>query len=421
MSDRKYSIAFLTILLLLSGCKRSETAKMPVGGLWAASATNGEIDWKTASLLAQEQYAGFDLANEDAGFVEYSFAEGNRKDDVQMVVRAMVEGQQDPKTAPVVAILGGTTNEATTRAASLANFFNVPMIVPSASGDNLLSTTNLWAFQLSAPDSAYANYILGSVLTRQVLSSGLEDGFIPELRIAIFYEQNTYGESAAVATATQALKQEFEVVVYEKFDTDEPDASGLRILANKVIDLDAQVVFVISSKPEVAQQIVQTFTSLLDSLSMPVMIGMAGGFTSQEFLESPQAESVYVLRQQISEVNCPKEIDSLYTAQSYAAVRLLEYAVEEAAKTNLDLSKLSLDTVQVDELAVKREAVRDALKVANLELPCLGRVAFDNNGQNKQLRFEIIETQGSSNSRMPLDEFVLVVKQKLGLGALNLD
>lgn len=421
MSDRKYSILVLTILLLLSGCKRSETAKLPVGGLWEASASKGDIDWKTASLLAQEQYAGFEMANEDAGFTEYSFAEGNRKDDVQMVVRTMVEGQQDPKTEPVVAILGGTTNEATTRAASLANFFNVPMIVPSASGDNLLPTNNLWAFQLSASDSAYADYILGSVLTKQVLSSGLEDGFSPEMRIAIFYEQNTYGESAAVATATQALKQEFEVVTYEKFDANDPDMSGLRILVNSVIDLDAQVVFVISSNPAVSQQIVQTFTSLLDPLSMPVVVGMAGGFTSQEFLESPQAESVYVLRQQMSEANCPGEIESIYTAQTYAAVRLLEYAVEEAAKTNLDVTKVSLDTVKVDGLAVQREAVRDALKAANLELPCLGRVAFDNNGQNKQLRFEIIATKGGNSTRLPMDEFVLLVKQKVGLGNLNLD
>ena len=405
----------------LSACHANTKVELPVGGLWGASASNGEIDWKTASLLAQEQHAGFDLANEDAGFVEYSFAEGNRKDDVQMVVRTMVEGQEAEKIDPVIAILGGTTNEATTRATSLANFFNVPMIVPSASGDNLLPTNNLWAFQLSAPDSAYADYILGSVLTKQVLSSGLEDDFTPELRIAIFYEQNTYGESAAVATATQALKQEFEVVVYEKFDADDPDASSLRILANEVIDLDAQVVFVISSNPVVAQEIVQTFTSLLDSRSMPVMIGMAGGFTSQEFLGSPQAESVYVLRQQMNEANCPAEIGSLYAAQSYAAVKLLEYAVAESAKLELDLTNVSLDNVKVDGLALQREAVRDELKEANLELPCLGRVAFDNNGQNKQLRFEIIETDGGKTSRLPMDEFVILVKQRMGLGNLNLD
>ena len=421
MKNRKPSIIVLTVLLLLSGCKRGETAKVPVGGLWEANASKGEIDWKTASLLAQEQYAGFDLANEDAGFTSYGFGEGNRQDDVQMAVRNMVEGQDDPKVEPVLAIMGGTTNEATTRAAALANFFNVPMIVPSASGDNLLPTTNLWAFQLSASDSAYADYIIGSVLTKQVLGSGLEDGFSPEVRVAVFYEQNTYGESAAVATATAALEQEFEIVVYEKFDSYDPDESGLRILVNEVINQDAQMVFAISSKPVVAKEIVSTFTSLLDPLSMPVMIGMAGGFTSQEFLESGEAESVYVLRQQIDTNNCPKEIDSLYSAQSYAAVRLLEYAVEESAKLDLDISKLSVDSVKVNPLSLQREAVRDAIKEANLELPCLGRVAFDNNGQNKQLGFEIIETDGGRNQRLPLDEFVIVVKQRLGLGNLKLD
>ena len=421
MKNRKISILVLAMILMLSGCKRGETAQVPVGGLWEANASKGEVDWKTASLLAQEQYAGFDLANEDADFTAYSFGEGNRQDDVQMAVRNMVEGQADPKVAPVLAIMGGTTNEATTRAAALANFFNLPMIVPSASGDNLLPTTNLWAFQLSASDSAYADYIIGSVLTKQVLGSGLEDGFSPEVRVAVFYEQNTYGESAAVATATAALEQEFEIVVYEKFDTYDPDESGLRILVNEVINQDAQMVFLISSNPVVSQKIIDTFTSLLDPLSMPILVGMAGGFTSQEFLESGQAESVYVLRQQMSNGSCPKEINSLYSAQSYAAVKLLEYAVEESAKLDLDLSKLSVDSVKANPLSLQREAVRDVIKEANLELPCLGRVAFDNNGQNKQLRFEIIETEGSRNIQLPMDEFVIIVKQRLGLGNLKLD
>ncbi len=411
----------LAILLFLSGCKRSETAQVPVGGLWEANASKGEIDWKTASLLAQEQYAGFDLANESAGFTAYSFGEGNRQDDVQMAVRNMVEGQEDPKVDPVLAIMGGTTNEATTRAAALANFFNVPMIVPSASGDNLLPTTNLWAFQLSASDSAYADYIIGSVLTKQVLGSGLEDGFSPEVRVAVFYEQNTYGESAAVATATAALEQEFEIVVYEKFDTYDPDEFGLRLLVNEVINQDAQMVFLISSNPVVSQKIVDTFTSLLDPLSMPILVGMAGGFTSQEFLELGQAERVYVLRQQMSNGSCPKEVNSLYSAQSYAAVKLLEYAIEESGKLDLDLTSVSIDSVKIDSLSLQREAVRDVIKEADLELPCLGRVAFDNNGQNKQLRFEIIKTDGGNNSQMPMDDFVLSVKQRLGLTSMNLD
>jgi hypothetical protein len=37
------------------------------------------------------------------------------------------------------------------------------------------------------------------------------------------------------------------------------------------------------------------------------------------------------------------------------------------------------------------------------------------------LRFEIIETKGGSSTRLPMDEFVILVKQKLGLGNLNLD
>jgi ABC-type branched-subunit amino acid transport system substrate-binding protein len=428
---KKHSSKRLTYLLCLltlfpiSACRPNTlTTNIPIAGLWNVTVQNGQPDWTTASVLAQEEHSGFELANQTTGFKEFDFSEGNRQDDVQVAVRKMVEGQTDsPKVDPVLALVGATSDEGTARATALSNFFDLPMVVPSASGDNLLPANNLWAFQLSVPNSAYANYILGSVLTSQSLGSGQVSTpeptpgstTTPTMSIAILYEQNTYGETAAVATATAAMQQGFEIKFYDKFPAENPAPDVLRKQINQVIDQDAQVIFLISSAPTAAQSIVQIFNSLLDPLAMPVLVGMAGGFTSQVFLDSAQSKDVFILRQQMDAADCPTEIQSLYAAQNYAAVQLMSYAVGEAPNLAADKTKLSLKNS--DGLSAYREAVRDALKAANLKLPCLGQVAFDNAGQNKFVNIEIITTSNGTVHTVPADEFITAVEKKLGLGS----
>jgi ABC-type branched-subunit amino acid transport system substrate-binding protein len=413
--NRFFQVFVLLLGLTLAACgPAAATSNTPIGSLWDVTVLKGKVDWAAASNLAQEQHTGFTLANKTAKFDEVIFSEGNRQDDVQAAVRAMVEGRTEtPKSDPVLGMLGATSNQATARAASLANFFNVPMLIPAASGDNLLPANNLWAFQLSPPNSAYATYLLGSVMTKQTLRADFSD-VTPTVRIAILYEQNTYGENAAVATATAAMQQELEISTYDKFSAENPDPARLRILVNQVLDEGAQVVFIISSDPLVAQDMVFTFNSLVDAQSMPLLVGIAGGFTSQDFVNSAQSKNVYVLRQQFGTVDCPAEINSLSAAQNYAALKLMEYAVQEASKVKIEKPVLSLS--KVDAMAASREKVRDALKAASVNLPCLGQVAFDNTGQNKFPQFEIVMTSNGETRIISPAEFITAVKQKIGSG-----
>lgn len=416
-----FLLGSLLFALFLGACSRSSdeiTSSYPLGTLWDVQLSEeGEADWDSASPLAQEQHTGFELANASQRFTEVIFSEGNRQDDVQTAIRQMVEGQAEGTDDAVIAILGATSNEASTRSTALANFFQVPMLIPSASGDNLLSENNLWAFQLSAPNSAYADYILGTVLTKQALSFGLEDDEPPVLPIAILYEQNTYGESAAVTTATAAMQQEFEVMVYEKFDAENPSATRLRVLVNQVLDQDVQVVFIISSNPDITQALLQTFDDLIIPELTPLMVGIASGFTSQEFLETEYAEKVFILRQEISPTDCPAEIKTLYAAQNYAAIKLLEYAVAEVESLPAEKAKLALPTENT--IAIYRETLRDTLKTASLQLPCLGEVAFDNSGQNKFLNFEIVKVEDGEIQNITAEDFLSIVKEKFGLTDLE--
>ncbi len=114
----------------------------------------------SAAVIASEQQSGYDQASKalDLDYPTIQASEGAGADNVQLAVRALVEEDD------VTVIVGSTTNEAAMRAVSLVNFFNIPMIVPSASGDNILPSNNLWAFNLSAPSSSYATYIFGSLI-----------------------------------------------------------------------------------------------------------------------------------------------------------------------------------------------------------------------------------------------------------------
>jgi ABC-type branched-subunit amino acid transport system substrate-binding protein len=421
---RFVALGLLTILSL-TGCAQSESvfsSKLPLGSMWEVFVEDdGEVDWDSASPVAQEQHAGYTLAGETLDNYAYNdiySSEGNQQDDVQIAIREMVENEDDP----VVAVIGATTNEATMRAASLVNFFNVPMIVPSAVGDNLLPSNNLWAFRLSAPGSAYANYLFGSLLTKADFGIDTENtNASPKLNIAILYEGNTFGESAAVATARAAKQLGIGIGVYANFPPDTPDPARLNILLNAVKDEGVHLVYLVSSDPAVAKTLAQLFKSGFEPITMPVLVGQAGGFASMNFLESPVAERIYVIRQKLVTENCPANVKSLFQAQTYAAVFLVDQAIQEAERNQLtpEWYEFNFNKEDTNELAAFREVVRDIIKQTDSNLPCVGPVAFDNAGGIKIPLFELIVVKNGEIQIDPIDDFVFEVEVETLLDSYN--
>jgi len=410
---RLWFLPGLLLVLPLVGCSRSGgilSKDYPVGTVWQVPVNErGEADWFSASSIASEQHTGYTLASDSLEAIDLQDSvagEGNLRDEVQVAIRNMVEEEE------VVAVVGATTNQGSMRVASLVNFFSVPMLVPSANGDGLIASSNLWTFRLSAPGEAYADYLFGSVLTKANTEVEISEEVTVPLRIAILYEQNTFGESAAVATARAAMAQEMEIMVYGNFHPDTPDPGRMINLMNQVMENDVQLAYLITSRPAVAGTLVQIFHNRFQPETMPVLVGQAGGFASQEFLGSSSTDGIYIMRQQVLPDRCPEEIDSLYEAQTYAAVYLLEQSIQQA-KENQPVQKISIfSRDQRAELAAFREGIRDILKASNLNIPCLGQVAFDNSGQNKLLHLELVTAQAGQVTSIPLDEFVSAVKQR---------
>lgn len=403
---RHYAVVagvFILLAMLVSGCKANASdlaQRYAVGSIWQVPDLDedGTLEWDAASLVAQEQYAGLSEASrtlDGLNLTEVVFGEGNRQADVQVAIRDMVEeveGQQTPEL-PVVALLGATSNEASMRAAAVANFFNIPMVVPTANGDSLFPSNNLWAFQLSAPGSAYAEFVFGTVLADLKASDMLEDNkLIENLKIAVLYEANTFGESAAVATAEAAMAESVGIAVYEKFPAVRPDTARLKELAADLLLHEVDLVYMVSSEPGVALSLVQQIKDEYADQPLPILVGQAGGFASTDFLNSSDAQGVYVIRQKLEAESCPLAVDSFNEVQTYAAAYLLERAVGLAVERQASIltSGLSLNISTISQTVLMRESIRDALKEFNEQVPCMGQVSFENNGQLKSPQFEVL-------------------------------
>jgi ABC-type branched-subunit amino acid transport system substrate-binding protein len=391
--------AFL-FLLALTACQ-SQQATYTLGLL---SAVDSQSLPAGMSALAGEQKNGYELARDSRGnsLGLTTKVESALSDEVQVVVRGLVE---DPNR-PVVALVGATTNAGTTRMAALANFFNVPMVAPSAIGDNLLPSSNLWTFRLAAPGSAHSAYLFDEVIPRQVLAAMTTgDEFAAPLRLGILYEQNTFGESTAVATAKSAMAQEVEIGYYGYFDPDAPDRTRLIQAFSAMQEARVHLLYVVASNPDSAQSIVRSFRDFFVPADAPLLLGQSGGFASRQFLESAEAEGVFILRQQIVPDRCPDGVETLAEAQAYAAIHLLNFAIEQ--------SQDQLGAQEKPTMLDRREAVRDSLKASNLNLPCLGLTSFDNSGENKNLRFEFLYAASGAPRVVPFERLREALTPKL--------
>lgn len=402
-----FGLMIISLLLLtLTGCGKISSANTSVGVLSAAPAQQAQQGIRD---LAAEQNSGYGQA-EDAkdNRLKINYVlENDPQAELQVLVRNLV---QDSKK-PVVAIAGATSNDATMQVAGLVNFFNVPMIVPTADGNTLFPSNNLWAFRLSAPASAYAGYFFTELLN----TSGSTGSSFASLKIAILYEQNTFGESAAVAATSAAMAQGIPITEYKNFPAENPSAAQLTALAETVKNQRSRLVYVIASNPDTARALVKNLRTsyAADDSIAPIIIGQSGAFTSEAFLGSPDAEGVYILRQYWNKDRCPTNLTSFYEAQSYGAVYLLNYAVGLTNETLSGDKNWFSRTNPSTELAKFRETLRDRLKETNLNVPCLGKVAFDNTGQNKLLEFELLTIKNGSASVVNTADFIQVVIKKL--------
>lgn len=314
--------------------------------------------------------------------------------DAQLAVRKLAE------TDDVVVILGAYSSGATLPAASVAEVYEVPFVVPTASSDLITQRDLQWLFRINAPASDYASTAMRFVMERLGTSATL----------AIAYEDTFFGESGAVAAATNAAEYGIQLVAYEKF---EPGSSDYTTILSQIKAAAPDVVYFVANSEADAVQLMRE--SREEKLNPKVFLGHAGGFVIPQFITEADGAAEYSIAtaQWATDVNWAEagwaDVDSftqqflvfalifgqnrksseLYgqacvsqaietarpgmrIAQTYTTLYVVKDAITRAAED---------ESVSWQETSQVRLAVRNALKETNLKT-VFGPIKFDETGQN---------------------------------------
>ncbi len=294
----------------------------------------------------------------------------------------------------VLAILGGTSNEVTMQAATIASYFKVPLIIPSSTNDEITEVGNQWIFRLRASNASDAK--IAFEMVRGELG--------PDAKVVILYEQTPFGESSAVVSAASAMANGLTVAGYYSYSNQDGDFS---LLAEEVIDIIPEVIYIISSDAEVAANLLGVFQS--QQVSSNMVIGHGPAFTERSFLYDGD-EMIYDNLENLIlitswSIDLPwvglKEFNQEF--QTFSQQNNYNYLVPVSrnveAYTSLQLlanalSQINLKVPQSQEnleltnekLKQSREDLASSLRNLNTEQreTLFGSVVFDGTGQNRQ-------------------------------------
>lgn len=391
---KKWNSLFIVLTLILSGCSlfkpTTETQCLPIRiGVLIA-------DEDTESGL--EQLKGYEMALEEineAGGIQGCPVELVYKDEgeVTSTESAQVSILQ-LADENVLAIIGGTTNAPTMRAAAIASYFKVPFIIPIKTSDELTQSGNQWIFRLKSTNDSDA----------QTAFEMVRSELAPGASVVILYEQSAYGESSAVVAATAAMAQDLNVEGYYSFST---RSSDLTTLAEQIVEIAPEVVYIISSAKDQTKNIFSALQSQRFSTNM--IIGHGPGFLERSFLFDENEKIYSNLRQIFILSNWSTDLpwvgiedfannfrifsqangyESLMPVsrniETYSALHVVADALEQLDFTDPTTSKTQ--EITGDQLKDYREQLTTAMRnlLPEQRETLIGTINFDGTGQNNQ-------------------------------------
>jgi branched-chain amino acid transport system substrate-binding protein len=385
----------LILMLLVSGCGGKEADEsvsacsvINIGVI--TSLTNNNASGGT-ELLRGIEMASDDL-NAQGGILGCPLElividDASSNDMAQLAVKELVEDYQVP------AIIGSFSSNATTAAAGVANVYNIPLLVPSASSDLITDLGYDWVFRVNAPASSYARSALGFASTI--------GNSMPIETSAIIFSNTFFGESAAAVLVTQSRELDIEIVAYEPFSE---GAANYKALLNRV-SLEEPDVIIIATNSLTSARILLDEIKTRAEIKPAMIVGLAGAFANPEFLTLGEtAEKVFVTVQWSGDVSwvdktgqdAPAFIQRFTerygvppgsrSLQAYITTYVLANAIENAGQE---------DKLDFSDPESMRQSIRGALKITNMEQTLFGNIQFDENGQNNHpaLIVQVIDGQ----------------------------
>lgn len=329
----------------------------------------GVITSLTGSLAAfgEAHKHGYEIAldeiNKKGGIggkqVELDFYDDQSKPDqaVQGVSKLV-----DQDEVPMV--LGSYSSESTKAIVPAITQRQVPLIIPTATADNVMDSKSPWVFRICAGANDYARTTLAF----------LKDNGAPKT-IAIVYENTNFGQSNMKAMKAAAEAGGMKVVAVESYEAKSPD---YKAVLQRVKQANPDAVYLCSYLLDAT-----TLMRQAEEVDFnPRYYTSAGtGFAAAEFPTAKgagkNAEYTFSVSQWLPEARWPgsKEFDAEFVKRfgshpAYHAIQAYESLQAAAQAMN-------------DAKSMDRTAIRDAARDLNMSMTPFGPVKFDANGQNQ--------------------------------------
>jgi branched-chain amino acid transport system substrate-binding protein len=367
MSPGYRSVVLLSVTLasVAPACDRKKDPESSRGGstkIGVITALTG-----TQAAFGQAHQRGYAIALEEinAG----GGATGNRFEldiyDDQSKPDVALQGASklvDQDRVPVV--IGSYSSESTLALVPTMTRKQVPLVVPTATADNIIEQKSPWVFRLCAGSGDYA----------AAMVDFLKNNGSPKT-MAIVYENTNFGQSQGAAMRKAAGESGMTVVDEEAYNAGSPSYSPM---LQRVKEKKPEVIYFASYLLDATTLMRQSRQVGLDAR----LFAAAGtGFSAAEFPTDDKgagkdAEYTIAASQWVPQVKWSgsREFDEKFVAkygshpayhamQAYAALKVVAAAIMQAKK-------------------LEPAAIRDALKDIHLE-SAFGPIHFAENGQNQ--------------------------------------
>jgi branched-chain amino acid transport system substrate-binding protein len=290
--------------------------------------------------------------------IELDFYDDQGKPDmaVQGVSRLV-----DMDHVPIV--LGSYSSETTKAILPGLTQRQTPLIIPTATADNLMESQSPWIFRICASTADYA----------QAMTEFLKANGSPKT-MAIVYENTNFGQSTLKAMTPVAQAAGIQLVASEAYEAKAPD---YRAVLQRVKKANPEVVYF-------ASYLLDAVTLMRQAQEIDMnprfYTAASAGFATAEFPTAKgagkNAEYTYTAAQWVPNARWPgsKEFDAEYFKRynSHPTYHALE------AYVALDLAVRAINNAKGQDST----KIRDALKNLNLSMTAFGPIKFGANGQN---------------------------------------
>ena len=351
-------VCLATLTLSLAGTAQNTVKIGVITSLTGSQAAFGEAHKNGYAIALDEINAKGGVLGKK---VELDFYDDQSKPDqaVQGVSKLVSQDH-------VAMLLGAYSSENTKAIINPVTTRQIPLIIPTATADNVMDSKSPWVFRICAGARDYANATL----------EFLKHNGAPKT-IAIVYEKTNFGQANMQAMKEAAQGAGMNVVATEEYEAKAPD---YKAVLRRVKDKNPDVIYFCSYLLDATTLMRQAQEVDLN----PRYYTSAGtGFAAAEFPTPKGAgkngEFTFSVSQWLPEAPWPgsKEFDAEYFKRYNSHP---QYHAMQAYQS-------LLTAVQAINSAKSLEAakIRDAIKSLNLKTSAFGPVKFDANGQNQHV------------------------------------